>query len=88
MARLGLNSNLRFILCIFFVVGAKVLNLPPSLASKTSLLILARLIHGPTAPKNMQPFLLCILDDLIPSWQGLKTVNPITKEEAIVRFPS
>jgi len=36
----------------------KVLNLPPHLASQTNLLLLGGIIHGPTAPSNIQPYLL------------------------------
>jgi hypothetical protein len=63
----------------------KVLNLPPSLASNTGLLILGGLIHGPRKPKSMQAYQLLVADELIVGGQGLTTTSPDGKTEATFR---
>jgi len=55
----------------------KVLNLPPHLASQTNLLLLGGIIHGPTAPSNIQPYLLVLVDELLLHSQGVETRNPL-----------
>ena len=57
------------------------LNLPRRLSSKTSLLVLGGVIHGPTAPKDLNPFLLVVLDDLLDGYAGITTRNPRNPNE-------
>lgn len=54
----------------------KVLNLPPSLASSTSLLILAGIIRGPKKPKSLQAYQLLIADEIEAGRRGLKSTSP------------
>jgi hypothetical protein len=51
----------------------KVLNLPPSSASSTALIILAGVVHGPKKPKSMQAYQLCVADELRAAYD-----NPVT----------
>ena len=54
----------------------KVLNLPPHLASRTDLLLLAGVIHGPRSPSDLSPYLMVVLDEMMEGMQGLTVTNP------------
>ena len=49
----------------------KILNLKPALASRTALLILAGVIHGPKKPKSLQAYQYCLTDELDLGYRGL-----------------
>ena len=54
----------------------KVLNLPPELSSRTDLLVLAAVVHGPRKPKTFQAYNLMIADELLDLREGVKTTSP------------
>lgn len=49
----------------------KILNYAPELASKTELVLLAGVIHGPNAPKSLQPVLKLLIEELVDLWSGV-----------------
>ena len=49
----------------------KILNYLPDRASRTDLMLLVGIIHGPKTPKSIQPVLKLIVEDLIDLWHGL-----------------
>ena len=55
----------------------KVLNLPKHLASRTDYLLLAGVINGPTAPKNLTPYMTLIVDELLDGFIGLESKHPM-----------
>jgi hypothetical protein len=62
----------------------KVLNLPPTFASSTPLLILAGVIHGPKKPKSLQAYQLALADEIAVGYRyrfGVRSVDPATKRE-------
>ena len=56
-------------------LSLKVLNLPPSLASSTPLLILAGVIHGPKKPKSIQAYQLMVADEVQLSYKFTSTAE-------------
>ena len=54
----------------------KVLNLPPELASRTDLLILAGVVHGPRKPKSFQAYNLLLVDEMLDLRMGVDTTSP------------
>ena len=59
----------------------KVLNLEPHLASKTSLMFLSGVIHGPKEPTSMKPVLEIIKEELLDLWHGIPVPNPNQPEQ-------
>lgn len=60
-------------------IAFKVLNLPPDMASRTDLLILAGIIHGPRKPKIFQAYNLLIVDEILELRRGIiSTCGPIS----------
>ena len=54
----------------------KVLNLPPELASRTDLLILAGVVHGPRKPKSFQAYNLLLVDEMLDLRAGVDATSP------------
>jgi hypothetical protein len=65
---------------------AMILNLPENLRHKSEHLILAGLIPGPSAPKELNPFMSKFVDELKRLYtDGLTFTDPITKAEVTVK---
>jgi len=61
----------------------KILNYPPHLASRTDLMLLVGVVHGPRSPKSIQPVLKLIVEDLIELWNGVP-VGDLSEEGVLL----
>ena len=54
----------------------KVLNLPPHMASRTDLVLLTGVTHGPRKPKSLTPILELHYEELTQLWEGIRVEDP------------
>jgi hypothetical protein len=66
-------------------ICVKVLNLQPLLASRTSLLLLAGIVHGPRKPKDFQAYNLMIVDEALTLQRGVRSVSPDGTSSCVFR---
>lgn len=63
----------------------KILNLEADKASRTDLLVLAGVIHGPRMPKSLQAYQLMVTDDALDLSIGVQTKSPLDGSVATIR---
>ena len=64
----------------------KVLNLPPHLSSKTELVLLSGVTHGPKSPTSLQAILELHVEELHALWEGVTVQHPHNPEhEEVLR---